>query len=46
MLVVKASAKHAMARQDHEGRAAALSGPTGAPSDAPPLACEAPRNGS
>ena len=35
MLAVKASAKHAMARQDHEGRAAALSGPTGAPSDAP-----------
>ena len=34
MLAVKASAKHAMARQEHE-RAAALSGPTGAPSDAP-----------
>ena len=31
---IKASAKHAMARQEHE-RAAALSGPTGAPSDAP-----------
>ena len=33
-LAVKASAKHAMARQDHEGRTAAMSGSTGVPPDA------------
>ena len=36
--VPPAAAKHAMARQDHEERVAALSASTGAPSDAP-LAC-------